>query len=312
MKMNFTFIYSISILILSFNSKYIPRNCYSKLQCKSYEYDKNSDNYRSYANCLTLFLDDEEASDKCFCKFYGLNDKQCELYEILGPLRDQCYPLKEVSMIKCLYECSVEIEDNCFKSCSEFYQSMEGTCLAKLANKPNFDVRKSIECANSCNQVTYSEVFDCDYYCKKEVYKALIIKYRKINYLDKPLHSTDLKPSESSSRESSNFSRSESSISGDGNIKNNNSDIINYTNTKYSEDGSSYNGSNHSNSPSKQSNEDISIRIAQVSSSSSTSPQSRPARQSTNLTGNNYLTIFTITLATLLLLLIFNNLLRLY
>jgi hypothetical protein len=254
------------------------------------------DNSDNYYECIVKDYDYNTNSDySCFCKYYGLNDKQWELIKNLAPAYEKCFPLYELSMEECVDLCAAVYGD-CYQKCNEFNQLFEGTCLAKLADMPNFDVRKLIECANNCNQVTLSEVFGCDYYCKKELYEALIISPTKDEIMGNFLNLADSKPSVSSSSIYSNSNTRISRNYGEENIENNSSNIFNSTDTKSSEEKSP----------------NVNISIRKTLTFSFTFPWPGPDSKSTEFSGiSNFLT-FTLILATLLLFIVFNIMSRLY
>jgi hypothetical protein len=270
MKLISSLIYYIYFLFAIADIKIIKRKCFSRLECI---FDQAQDNEKVLENiekCRSYEYDAKIDEITCINKAYGLNDEQSKLFINIVYSIDKCNPNNDPNMRNCVDKCNPAINSNCSQSCGEVYQLIVETCLAKLANKPNFDVKKSIQCANSCNQATVSEVFDCDYNCKREIYDNLIINSKAEN-LDKPSSSQETKPEDNSDSKSTKSNGYTNEISREGSPIGTDSNQSNSTNTKFSEDGSNNNDSSPKNSSNIKNNEN---RTTKIDPKPSTSPQS--------------------------------------
>jgi hypothetical protein len=158
--------------------------CVHIVQCKIEELKKDKDNEKSLEACD--FMSEENDKSKCTLEALGLESEQVDQFIKLDKFITKCTQNSNATFTKCTEKCEKEKKkDECINKCKESNIDEIGKCTTKIAEKSDFDIKKSAKCSNGCTEKTLSEVFKCDYKCNKALYDALLTKSSEDNLTEK-------------------------------------------------------------------------------------------------------------------------------
>jgi hypothetical protein len=147
--------------------------CYTKKDCKVLDFMKEAMNSGKHYECEKKGTLAENA--KCQLEAYGLSKDQAELSWKAFPYTIQCNPEPDTEFKTCITGCTkTNDSDSCLESCTMPVRVKVEECLEKLAGKSTSDASKNVKCILECDENSYSEMFDCEYNCHKDVIDALI------------------------------------------------------------------------------------------------------------------------------------------
>jgi hypothetical protein len=146
--------------------------CYTKVDCKVLDFMKEAMESGKDAKCESKGSEAEAA--KCQLEAFGLNKDQAELAWKVFPYTGQCMPKVEAEFNTCTVGCTKQNDrDACLESCALPPKVKSEECLEKLAGKSTSNASKNAKCMMDCDKNTYTEIFDCQYSCHKDVLDAL-------------------------------------------------------------------------------------------------------------------------------------------
>jgi hypothetical protein len=149
--------------------------CFNALVCKIGAQKKDPETMKKLKECESKKDDAEKA--KCTYSSLGFKDDQVEKIAKLQKPIDTCATPSETSLKACADKCTDDKKkEECVKECATKEAGVFGTCVAKAAGKPDFDLKDSGKCSSECKQDSLSDLFACDYKCNKELYDALTTK----------------------------------------------------------------------------------------------------------------------------------------
>ncbi|KXN64619.1 hypothetical protein CONCODRAFT_14210, partial [Conidiobolus coronatus NRRL 28638] len=146
--------------------------CYTKVDCKVLNFMKEAIESGKGAECENKGAIAE--ATKCQLVAYGLSKNQAELAWKVFPYTSQCVPEVETEFKTCTVGCTKQKDrDACLEDCALPPKVKSEECLDKLAGKSTSNASKNAKCMMGCDKNSYSEVFDCQYNCHKDVLDAL-------------------------------------------------------------------------------------------------------------------------------------------
>jgi hypothetical protein len=149
--------------------------CNTKVECKVLNFMKEAINSGKGAECESKGA--LEDATKCQLEAFGLSKDQAELASKVYPYTSQCTPKSDTEFKTCTVGCTKQDDrDSCLENCAISLKVKAVECLEKMAGKSTSDASKNAKCMVECDKNSYSEIFDCEYNCHKDVLDALASK----------------------------------------------------------------------------------------------------------------------------------------
>ncbi|KXN67197.1 hypothetical protein CONCODRAFT_10796 [Conidiobolus coronatus NRRL 28638] len=168
-------ILAVSILNAQIKEAELDVECHTKVECKILDFMKDAIKSGKDAECKSKSTSTE--TTKCQLEAFGLNKDQAELAGKVYPYTKQCAAKSVTEFKTCTVGCTKQNDrDACLESCSISLKTEAEECLEKLAGKSTENASKNAKCMVECDKNSYSEIFDCEYNCHKDVLDALASK----------------------------------------------------------------------------------------------------------------------------------------